>query len=271
MKINTVPLLAVAVVVGVLATGCGTSASAPEQNEPKAVNQTDHQTESAEVVAEPEKVYLKKEYYEGSMIEPEQIDLLNRLFSAQQADDTQAYAALFTQDAPEADKQISFKVDKAENFSLFRFDLDPTGIDPLGGAIRENAADGYHSILYTLKQEAGQWRVAGIERADGPFVDEERYADDELEIVKLINASTKTQIAGDADAYRKLFIPNSNSGVLGADAPPIEELQIMDMQPPSADTAIVHVHYRVEGEKNIRSNAYAFVRQEGKWMIYDID
>lgn len=263
MKTNLTPLLAIGILVGVLASGCGTNASAPETNAQQASDEAGHQDKS--------KVYLKKEHYEGSMVEPEQIDLLNELFRAQHAGDAQAYASSFTQDASETDKRISFKVDKAERFDLFTYDSDTTGLYPLGGAIRENAEGGYRSILYILKQESGEWRIASIERADGPFADEERYVGSALEIVKLINASTKARNTGDAEAYRKLFIENSNVGVLGKDAPRIEELQIMNMQPPSADTAIVPVHYRVEGEKEVRSGSYAFVRQEGKWIMYDID
>lgn len=286
MKTNWISPIVIGVVVGMLATGCGMNASAPKPNAQQASGATDQQAEPAETLKEPEindaedsadkvskdgDVYLKKEHYEGSMIQPEQIDLLNQLFRAQNAGDAQAYASLFTQDASKTDKQISFKVDQAKHFDLFAYDADTTGVYPLGGAIRENAADGYHSILYILKQEAGQWRIAEIEHANGPYVDEEQYDGDELEILKLINASTKARNAGDAEAYRKLFIENSNVGGLREDAPGIEEVQLMNFQPPSADTAIVPVHYRVEGESSVRSNSYAFVRQEGKWMIYDID
>jgi len=283
MKINPVPLLAGMFIAGMLAAGCGTNASAPMQNaegqavdpdtsaEASTESESTHAAASAGEGSAEEIVYLKKEYYASSLIEPEQIDLLNRLFNAQNAGDAQTYASLFTREAPEKDKRITFRVDKAERFDGFKSDSDKTEIYPVGGAIRENAADGYHSILYNFKQEAGEWRIAGIERANGTRIDESGYKEDELELAKLIQAKADAQNAGDAEAYRSLFIPGSIMGELHEDAPRIEELQIMKIEPPSTDTSIAQVAYRVEGDKQIRSNAFIFIRQEGKWLLYDID
>ncbi len=263
----TMPVI-VLVAFGGAASGCGIPASAPTPNSGKqAVKPA---IAAFEAPAE-EQIYLKKEHYEGSIIKPQQIDLLNRLFNAQNAGDAQTYASLFTQEAPEKDKRIIFRVDKAERFDGFKSDSDQTEIDPVGGAIRENAADGYHSILYNFKQEAGEWRIAGIERANGTRIDESGYEEDELELAKLIQAKADAQNAGDAEAYRSLFIPGSIMGELHEDAPRIEELQIMKIDPPSTDTSIAQVAYRVEGDKQVRSNAFIFVRREGKWLLYDID
>ncbi|MEJ8303240.1 hypothetical protein [Saccharibacillus sacchari] len=274
-------LLAAFVAVGALLAGCASNASAPASNpEPQASAQTDASPKAADTTtvtiadqaAENQTEYLKPEYYEGSLIQPEQIALFNELFRAQQAGDAEAYASLFTQEASEADKTISFKVDKVEWLNLYGQDQEKSGMYPIGGVVQDQESGQQRSILYVLKQENGDWKIDSIQQAsESSQIDESGYAGDALKIAKLINASVAYQNEQDAEGYASLYPPDSEAGKLAADAPKIGHIQVFDIPDAASDTIIANVAYKIEGDSKVQVNAYIFTYQDGKWFLYGID
>ncbi|NGZ77629.1 nuclear transport factor 2 family protein [Saccharibacillus alkalitolerans] len=270
--IKSLPLAAALLAFGTLTAGCGANSatapqSAPERQEAPS-SKTDEKAEAAETTAAD---ILKKEYYVGSMIKPEQVDLMNELFRAQNAGDAEAYEALLTADVPEADRGIPFKVEKADIYSV---DAESDEGQPVRveASVQEEKLGEYHPLIYTLEREGEQWRIGGIERSQGPMADETKFTGEQAEIVKLINASTRYRNEGDASAYQKLFAPNAQMGVLEDHPGKVAETLIANVRNPNeSDTVIVNVRQRYEEAKKVTNPAYALRKEDGRWLIVDID
>ncbi|MDO3410292.1 hypothetical protein QWJ34_11015 [Saccharibacillus sp. CPCC 101409] len=271
-------LAAALIVFGALTAGCGANrdseaadkqaAPAAAQTRPTSAAAVNKQPSNPEQEQPAEKEFLNKKYYSGTSVRPEQIDLLNESFRAQNAGDEQAYSALFAADAPDGGKQIAFTVDKIE--------LNPSGdireTNTFVGSYRETADGEYHPVAYTLSEANGQWRIADILRADGPYADESGYDGEELDMLKLINASIERRNAGDAEGYAQKFTPNAQMGVLQDHPGKVAETLIADIRYlQDSPTTIVNVLQRYEEEKDTRGSAYALQKQNGNWIIVDID
>ncbi|OWA33324.1 hypothetical protein B9G55_21835 [Saccharibacillus sp. O16] len=258
--------LAALTVLSILASGCGADHVPTGDSSDKQAVTAPQEIQSS--VEESKKDILDPSHYAGSSIEPAQIELLNELFSAQNAGDTEAYAALFASDAPQEAKSLRFKVEQAE--------LQPENDEhtPLriAAAVQSESSGEEHAYLYTLKEEAGKWRIADLKQAQGPYAEESGYEGEASKVVNVVNQSTRYRNAGEADQYHSLFTPTGMMSELREQDLPIEELQVVRVNvSPQGNTAMVSVMQRYTGEQEFGVSTYALQKQQGKWLIADID
>ncbi|MFM9279278.1 hypothetical protein [Paenibacillus jiagnxiensis] len=100
------------------------------------------------------------------------------------------------------------------------------------------------------------------------YIDESKYEGDELELVKLINSSTKYRNEGNEEEYLKLF---DSATITSLPSEKISSIQVDNINFISEDVGSVRttIQYETSAEPSIFT--YTLNKKDRKWFITDID
>lgn len=103
---------------------------------------------------------------------------------------------------------------------------------------------------------------------DQTIIDVAKYSGQELELVQLINKSTKLLNDKNEKKYLALFAKGSPISQLNKKA--ITKIEVVTIGPIKDNSALVQTTRWMGSDPGV-TKLYTFVKEEGTWKIYDID
>lgn len=100
------------------------------------------------------------------------------------------------------------------------------------------------------------------------YIDESKYEGDELELVKLINLSTKYRNEGNEEEYLKLF---DSITITSLPSTKIASVQIDNINFMSENVGSVRTTIQYETSTEPSIFTYTFNKKDSEWFITDID
>ncbi|WP_217596587.1 hypothetical protein [Cohnella sp. GbtcB17] len=103
---------------------------------------------------------------------------------------------------------------------------------------------------------------------DQTIIDENKYSGQELELVQIINKSTKLLNDRNEREYLALFAKSSPVSQLNKKK--VTRIEVVSLGPINKDTASVETKIWMDTEPET-TKLYSFTKEDDVWKIYDID